>query len=147
MVASTRWNGGMPPAARNMPPSAVTRSSDMIAGFVSATRSRRVVVASARTGRHARTATATVAHQSAVAPGVGAGEHEEERARRRAEREPRERARLREPRSGRRPPEHDGVYGEDRQEELGVREMHGDPGVGELEQDRDRAEDGLQPEE
>ena len=39
----------------------------MIAGFVSATRSRSVVVASARTGRHARTASATVAHQSAVA--------------------------------------------------------------------------------
>jgi len=39
----------------------------MIAGFVSATRSRSVVVASARTGRQARTASATVAHQSAVA--------------------------------------------------------------------------------
>ena len=39
----------------------------MIAGFVRAMRSRRVVVASARTGRHARTASATVAHHSAVA--------------------------------------------------------------------------------
>ena len=39
----------------------------MIAGFVSATRSLSVVVASARTGRQARTASATTEHQSAVA--------------------------------------------------------------------------------
>src|SRR5438093_577179 len=145
-VAARTPNGGTPPAARNIPPSAVTSSSDMIAGFVSVMRSPtswRWPLAA----RDATVARATMLHQRSDAAAGCAPRAQGEKPL----------SGFAAPiatcamkiaavatASGPRPADHDREHRERREEQLGVREVDRHPLGRELEHDGDRAEHRLQ---